>query len=380
MTVAVSTAVCEQQPVQEAGPLRIRPFEARDIPQLVGLYRAAFASADPDVVAEKIRSAFLEACWIDPEIPSLVQEDASGAIKGFMGVTPRPMSFKSVPIRIAVPSVFMVHPESRGRAGLALVRQFMAGPQDLSLTRNANPTSRAIGLRMGWQEALTYTFSWTRPLRPLAHRVTEFADVAESAPLRRVRRIAERVAPFASVPVDALLGRWVNQSFQVDSIRQMRGEDLDASVMVARLPDVMGRRSVQPIYTEESLNWLLRRFDAKAGQPLAKVVVTRHSGEFGGWFLYQMSRRRVAHLIQFAASPGRQRDVFQYFLYHAWSRGAVAAEGQGDPVFLDMLDSRRSWYSHRAPGLLVYSKNTDLLNAIHRGDAFLSRLEAAIGF
>lgn len=71
-----------------------------------------------------------------------------GRILGFLGVMPRPMLFNGQLIKAAPSSQFIVAPESRS-VGVMLLRAFFEGPQDLSLTDEANSISRKLWEKIG---------------------------------------------------------------------------------------------------------------------------------------------------------------------------------------------------------------------------------------
>jgi len=95
---------------------RVRPFVDDDISQVVDLHRRIFGMSDkwsPELYRGYFHEVFLNNPWYDKSLCSLVYEEGSGKIGGFLGVMPRPMWMKGRPIRAAVSSQFIVEPESR---------------------------------------------------------------------------------------------------------------------------------------------------------------------------------------------------------------------------------------------------------------------------
>src|SRR5438105_2798295 len=129
----------------------VRAFIEEDIPQVADLHSKIFCTGDfsslqlQQAYRSYFGQIFLHNPWSDSTMPSLVYEEANGAIVGFLGVQPRQMSMNGRPVRIAVCSQFIVDPACRSTlAGLQLLKVFFAGPQDLSITDEANDISRKL--------------------------------------------------------------------------------------------------------------------------------------------------------------------------------------------------------------------------------------------
>src|SRR5262245_30961805 len=155
---------------------QIRPFVRDDIPQVADLHQRVFRIRgkpnqrphSPELsqaYAEYFEEIFLRNPWYDEALPSLVYQEPTGRITGFLGVMPRRMSLNGQLIKVALSSQFIVAPDSRS-AGAILLKTFLAGPQDLSLTDEANSLSRELWERLNGAAALLYSIHWTRPLRP----------------------------------------------------------------------------------------------------------------------------------------------------------------------------------------------------------------------
>jgi len=65
----------------------------------------------------------------------------------------------------------------------------------------------------------------------------------------------------------------------------------------------------------------------------------------------------------------------QRLLADAWHHGATAVCGRVDPRYAQELSNRHSWFRREGTWTLVHSPHADIMAAIHRGDAFLTRLE-----
>src|SRR5262245_47665860 len=160
---------------------QIRPFVRDDIPQVTDLHRQVFGvrgnlarKPSPELIqayADHFEEIFFRNPWYDEALPSLVYQEPKGRILGFLGVMPRPMLFNGRLIEAALGSQFIVAPDSRP-VGVALLRAFFAGPQELSLTDEANSVSRKLWEKIGGTITMSYSVHWMRPLRPCRYAVS----------------------------------------------------------------------------------------------------------------------------------------------------------------------------------------------------------------
>src|SRR6267143_5016749 len=124
---------------------KIRRFCKRDIPDIVRLRRQVFQLTErpsDQSLADCYERVLLRNPWYDDALSSLVYENARGQPCGFIGVIGRPMEFEGERVRCAVSTEFMVDPEERGIIGVQLLRRFLEGGQDLSVSDRANDVGR----------------------------------------------------------------------------------------------------------------------------------------------------------------------------------------------------------------------------------------------
>ena len=145
--------------------------------------------------------------WADPEIPSLVHEDADGRIVGFIAASTRRMRLDGRPVRMAVSSNLVAHPDWRSRGvGVLLNRKLLAGPQELTVADRANDDSRALWMGLGGQELVGSSVSWWRILRPgatagaLADGAVPASPAAHAWPACTLDALAARLARFGPPP------------------------------------------------------------------------------------------------------------------------------------------------------------------------------------
>jgi hypothetical protein len=147
-----------------------RPLIESDLPQVADLYwnfmRERKGPA-PLAVRSVFQTLYFTNPWRGSSISSLVYEDKSGKIVGFLGVIARKMSLCGQPIRVAFGGNFVVSPEARkSLAGMRLLGTYMAGEQDLSATDSANDISRTLLERLRFRTIMPLSIHWSRPLRP----------------------------------------------------------------------------------------------------------------------------------------------------------------------------------------------------------------------
>ncbi|HTM11118.1 MAG TPA: hypothetical protein VL754_22265 [Verrucomicrobiae bacterium] len=352
----------------------VRPFKEDDIPEVAELHRKVFHTGD-SLSLELQRDyqsyftrIFLRHPWREQGIASLVYEDDEGGIAGFLGVVPRLMSFNGRPIRAAVSSQFIVDPNRRSTlAAIKLLKAFISGPQDLSIADEANDASRKLLESLGGSAALLYSLYWFRLLQP-----TQFLLSRVSHPVPRA--FSHLLAPVGRL-IDAVSVR-LPQSPVRRSEPSVIGEDLSAADLLACLAQLSGRCALRPEYNERSLEWLLTALARDRGYgELQKVAVRKHGGNILGWYIYVVAPNGLGEILQIGAELNSIKMILDHLFDHAVRHGAFALSGRYEPQFVQQLHEKHSMFHHRGHWVLIHSNDPKTLNAIHRGNAFLSRLE-----
>lgn len=351
---------------------RVRAFAPDDIPWVADLYQAIFPGNDgvpPQRLEAHLAEVFFQNPWRDPALPSLVYEQPRGEIVGFLGVIPRPMVWNGRPLRVAVSSSFMVDPRARSTlAGIELLKAFFSGAQELSLTDGANDASRAVWERLGGAAVLASSLRWTRILRPYRYAVSL---VREKRPLLRPLVVAFHPL---GCSVDAMAA-WLRPNRFPQLARRLLAEELEVETLIEGMAKLSGGESLQPVYTPQSLTWLLE-MAAKKRQygPLRKRLIRRADGALLGWWLYYLQRGGVSRVLQIGATERSIYDVLNQLFYDAWRHGSAAISGRLQPRFSQQLSVNRCAFTC-GTWLLVHAKDPGLLQAIYRGDALLTPLE-----
>ena len=148
----------------------IRPLQRDDIAAAAALYELVARSTTrtpPPGLVDYFERTFLDYPWADPEIPSLVHAEDDGSITGFLGSSVRRLVFDGRPIRLGVSGQLVTDPGVRSRAvGAFLMKAYMDGPQDLTLTDTASAPVRRIWEGVGGETFSLACMGWVRVFRP----------------------------------------------------------------------------------------------------------------------------------------------------------------------------------------------------------------------
>jgi hypothetical protein len=346
--------------------LEIRPLERGDLEQVASLYEHVARSGSrtpPPGLAPYFEEFFFDHAWADPEIPSLVSVEDGGRIVGFLGSSVRRFVFDGRPARVGVSGQLVTEPDARGRApGAFLMREYMNGPQDLTLTDTASEIVRRIWEGVGGETFHLACVGWVRVFRP-----GQFA----SAYRRRAEHLGApgRARPLLA-PLDGLLGRALRPP-----PRQAESEELTAADLVRCLPVAMPAARLRPDYDERFLEWQLRAMAAVTARGELRCRLVRIGGEVRGWYVYYVQRGGISQVQQVAGDERYVAEILDDLFRDAHALGSAAVQGRVEPHLRAALAERRCLF-HRAGYLaLIHSRNEQLLHAVHAGRALLTRME-----
>jgi hypothetical protein len=359
--------------------MRILPCTRDHIPEVVGLLLDGAQGTDAaqrSALTGYVEEVYFDNPWRDPELPSLVCEDASGRIDGFLGVIPRPMVGRGgQPVRAAATSNFKVRGanpgEARPRNPLAAVRllkTFFRGPQDLSVANGANPSSKKIWEACGGLSVPLYSLDWFRSIRP-ARALLELAVQQRTRPLPRgVRPLAD----FA----DLTAGRPLARHYVADgeaagcSLRELDEET--AARALAQAPGF----DLRPSYEGPGFRWLLEMSRRKAiGGVLRSIAVRDEARQRDiGWFVYYQKKARVAEVLQLVTLDGRLDTVLAAAIRDATDQGMALLRGDVDARDLQayrdtvcLLNTGR-W-------MLVHAREAAVFEMFQQGRALFTALD-----
>jgi hypothetical protein len=350
---------------------KIRLLIEDDIPAIVALRQKTFGRTYHSVPAdlgEYMVKMFLRGPWCDPELPSLVYENAEGRPAGFLGSLPRRMHLQGELLRVAVFTQLMVEPASRGLAGLELVRHFLRGSQDLTLSDAANDAGRGVVEASGGRTSLLYSLYWTRPLRPWRY-------TASTMTRGRLQKAVHRIA----WPLLALA--------DTAAARAIHGATRDAAALPAReltVDDVMTNNAAMSrghalaaCYDKVMLEQVLRDLARKTDEfgRLRGVLVDGGAGMPIGWYLYYEKPGEIGQVVNVAAVNGKYGEILDHMFHDAAGRGLIALRGRLVPKRVAALEEKGCVLGRDGPWMVVHSSKPEVLATIERGDALLTRLD-----
>ena len=351
---------------------QVRPFRASDVDAVIDLHQMTFTrrgkpgSGFPDLAAY-YGEFLLENPWRDIDCSSLVFE-ANGRVLAFLGVTPRPFTFRGRPIRAVIATNFMSEPGS-ARAGIGaatIVRKLLDGPQDLSLCDGTSEV-RAMWEPLGAITTSITGLRWRLPLHP---------TLLVARQLRRVeRRDVWRPGRFTTAVadvVDPLLRRSAGLPF-----RLAPADTTTRSLSISELAEVIStaasRFALAPVYDATHLRWLADYITRHSDRGALEMRAVVDGGRVMGWFVVQLDPGGAATVLQIGALEAPLSVVVRELLRRCTAAGAAYIEGRLDP---DVLHAFGGQMFCRQPGWkLAAARDRDLLFAIAAGDAFLSPLD-----
>jgi hypothetical protein len=277
------------------------------------------------------------------------------------------MSLKGRPVRAAISAQFMVDPASRGLPGLRLLKRFLDGPQDFSVTDGAGESTQKIWEALGGTASVLYSIHWTRPLGVSRYVASLASGRKTLAPL------VSAMKP-ALVALDAVAARVPVNPFRPPPAAAL--EELTPETLLAALPRFTSSFVLRPDYDARSLRWVLDLAAQKqCWGRFRQTVVRDETGGVAGWHLYYVKPGAVAEVLQVAARPECMGLVLDRLFAQAWREGAIGVAGRLESRFFRALADKHCLFHAGGPRMLVHSRDQALLDALNRGDAFFSRLE-----
>ena len=349
----------------------IRPLVREDLPEVAALFELVMGSgerrADPAMV-DLLRRTLLEQPWADPELPSLVATDGGGRIAGFIAAEVRRMCLHTRPVRFVWSQHFVVDPQQRHKAlGALLMARMLRGPQDATATDTASDVVRQMWARLGGETLHLKGVHWVRVFRPwhVAARV--------AAPrLKRPRaRMALRPLAGALDAVTQVAAAPLLEPAPVD----LGAEPLTPRTLVEAISVVGDGLELLPDYDEAFLEWLFAELArvARRGRLVAHLV-RNDGGRVLGWYLYYLRPGWRSEVLQVAAGDRDSGAVLDHLLYHAHRHGSAAVRGRLEPGLVEAVVRRRCLLWHRG-GVLIHSRDPELLRAAHSERSLMTRLE-----
>jgi hypothetical protein len=371
-------------PVKYAGRVRralipspIRPLEREDIPAVARLYQLVMrggAGEPPGFLAPFFERTLLDQPWADPTIPSLVYVE-DGEIVAFIGSNVRRMRFDRHPVTMACSAHQIAHPRARNRGvGALLMRQYMNGPQDLTITDGATEPVRRMWEQLGGRTVHVACFSFIQVFRPwqlaIGRAVERFGFHRLEGPVTDVGALLDRAT---AVVAREALNPTVPEGFTTP---------LRPSNLLELLPEMTRTLRLRPDYDLTYLEWLFGELDreqetlwpggVRRGRLWSEVV--RREGRTLGWYVCQLRRRGFCRVLQVAASDQDVDAVLRHLAHGAVAHGAAGVYGRIEPRLVGPLSTSRSIVRFSAGRMLV-SGDPRIVDAILTGESLLTRLD-----
>jgi hypothetical protein len=351
----------------------IRNFDESFIPDVATLDLKVFHSSVGNVVPELeqyLAKIFLENPWRDASVQSLVYLE-HGRVVGFLGVIPRQMKFYGRDVLVGITSQLMVDREAhRGMAGAQLLKQFLNGPQELSLADGANESAHALWTALGAKVARLYSLDWLKVLQPL--RFFRYR-------MRQSRKLFLNASASVLYPA-CWLGDVAISQLSLGNATSDRGEDVARPVGPEELLECIRRigwqEALQPSYDPESFRWLIEECGmARHRGLLHNVVVGDRNRNPIGWYVCHYQPHGVSTVLQIGAAPRKVRRVLRTLWSESLRHDAIAVRGQAMPRHLFEFKQEGCALEYPGNGVVVHSRNPELLACVLQGDAALTRLD-----
>lgn len=361
--------------------MTIRPLERDDLDDVVGLYASVMRpeGAPMDKLRHWFEQSAFDHPWADPEIPSLVAVNDRNSVEGFLVSHARRLRIDGRPARLACSGQLVAHPVARRRAaGARLLRTYMKGPQDLTITDGATETVRAVWERLGGELAHPQSIDWWRPLRLGSLAGSSWAARGgRSRPSRTGLAAARAGDALASLLPDRWLARAANASPAEDARAPAaaRLEPLTADSLVSTLPSVVKSLRLHPDYDRGFFSWLLDELAAARDDELRARLVQGPDGGVLGWFVYYLVPGGISPAISVAAGDEAScAGVLDALLDDARAGGAAALRGRLEPRLVAPAAARGCLFRY-AGQALVHARDPAVVALATSRHALLTRLE-----
>lgn len=342
--------------------MAIRPATPDDLPAVARLRPASFRRSLQPSEAHLVRyldEVFFGNPWVDPELPSLVYEQAGAGITGFLGVIPRPWRVGGTRLRGAAGTQLMVAPEHRGLAGIQLLQHFMKGKQDLTFSDSANDAARTLWTKLGGAAPLTYSMQWRVPMRRMSNAVR--GRVAPAGVIGRIARPA-----FALV--DSLAPASILRAAEPRAEARIVSPAEYLAVSAAAAGD-----DLRPDYSAASLGWLLGKVREKTGIEPRLVAFEGDRGPACCAFL--VNQDGIAQVLALSIGNRHPLPVLRSLARLAHDHGAIVLEGRVDGHLGPALEGAGARIAREGPWTLTHAASCEVRLLLEGGRARASRLD-----
>lgn len=352
----------------------IRPLSPGDIATVAKMFQRQFRPAvavSSASLEAYLDTLFLSGPFASPTMPSLVHARADGLVTGFIGVTSQPMQIGDRPLKVAVCGALMVEGRAEDpMAGARLLKSFLAGEQDLSLSETAGDATLSMWRQLRGDLLTNHSLDWLRVLRP--------ASFATETAQRRMG-IAGLLSPLSQFVDRRLRKKWpVGSWASVSDAPKIAGGASSESVSVERFLAFAREHSdsfpIRRLWTDEALSQLAADIPLKSelGE-LRTALVHSRTGVCLGGYAYYFRAGKSAQVLDVLAGEARAGVVIDCLFRDADESGAVAVRGRSNPAMLDALLERRC-LMFRQGASVIAGRDKDLIERFKQGDAAFNGL------
>ncbi|MGF9565506.1 hypothetical protein [Neorhizobium sp. JUb45] len=349
----------------------IRDFERGDIDGVARLFQLTFRGASKGKVSPSVslnaclEQSFFQHPWADPGISSKVVVGEGGHVSGFIGVLPARLEIDGRSITAAFAGSMMVeNPKADPLAGARLLRAFLAGPQDISLTETANSTALGMWQKLGHPLDPGYSFNWMKVLRPVS---TGMQLMERSLPVARVLRPLGRIADRAVSVIRP-------PSFTGGEARRLEFRDVTMQEFGNALLSLKDAYAMRPAWDDGTLGWFLDQAEQKRnlGYPEWRVA-HGPDGRPVAAYAYFAKMGGIGWVLQAVSLPARAADLVDDLFAHAHAYGCASVRGAAHPWLIPSLMQKRAIFMGRA-FYVAHARDKSLLEPIKAGQALISGL------
>lgn len=348
----------------------VRPLAADDIGAVTALYYRILRHSKappPAALAAYFRAFYLDGPYRDADIPALVHVTADGRVNGFVGVHSVPYLIGERRLRAAFCGALMSEDhESDPLAGARLLKAFISGPQDVSLSETANVISETMWSKLRGKTIPGYSFEWFRVFRPVG-----FANALAGEKSSLLRRL-DPVARFIDGRLSkrATLGSFA----PAPAPGALVVEDADFQGLASAIRKLSSTKQARPDWDNGYLDHVLANAVIKPayGQAHMGLVKTK-GGEPIGAFLYHLKPGGIGRVLQVMALPGRLGPVLDLMFADALQKGAVGLRGRSSPQIIEAATSR-SMIMATISSTVIHAKDPAVADAFLSGDSMLTGL------
>lgn len=351
---------------------QIRELRYEDIEQIAQLHQISGMGnglVDPEVNGRYYQEVFLNSPWRSSEMPSLVCCTKKGDIVGFIGVLTRRMRYRSSPLCVAVAHRLMV--DSRRASPFAAVRllkHFLSGPQDLSISDGANDQGKTFWLGCGGSISWLHSIDWFKPLCPASYSLT----LASRKWMKNIRFFL----PLGRL-MDLAFGCMIRRK-QTPGESGLRMEKMTPEGLLDCICRCAEAKSLRPDYSLTEIRWLYQFLQQNLCRGrLDGFLLKNGKEEIQGGGLYYLKKDKTAEVLLLCGRPHNQNRVYNTLMDCLHRQKAIGVMGRMLPDFLPAFGEERVLLK-RGCWALIASRKSELLNTIQSGDAFLSALEGEL--